>query len=634
MGPTTCREGQSARQGPARALVAVLFAALFVYLWKAIEPHLLYYGFGVFSEFPQFSWETTFLKARLCTPGGPINLLTGFLAQWYYQPWLGAVILVTSLWVLFAGTRRVLRRLGQGRGLLPAFAAPLLAVMVLNRYDHPLQAVLAVSVSAWLAAVYLSLSVTGVWLGAVAFVLLNGLCYAVAGGTSIVFALTVCLAEGLSRRQTVRTATFAVLAVASTLVIGTGVFSLDAARAFTIATCLDPAMMAGLARTSRLLIWGLYAFIPLAVLGVIGWQAIIRRSLARRGKKATASSPAGTGDQGRWLAWLRDSLPWVVSIGLCILCALDRQTGAKYRLAVHDLARRGQWSEVLRLADEMRGRCAYTPACLFDVDRAMAHLGRMGEDMFKYPHDIRALAFLASDELRLQLRFAKLFDLHFDLGDLNAAEQDAYELLEIQGPSPFILEALARVHMAKGELAAARVVLKALQRSPAYRETASRWLEDMKEPFRLAADVNVASGRRWRRQTDHEVRLVSYDQILLDLLRDHPDNRMAFEYLTAYYLLRNMRAELAANLYRVRDLGYGRLPRHYAEAMVVHTNQIRQPIDLQGWSIDPGLTDQLRQITATWTGMGGDRQAAMAALAPRFGDTYTFYSIFNLSGVK
>jgi hypothetical protein len=144
----------------------------------------------------------------------------------------------------------------------------------------------------------------------------------------------------------------------------------------------------------------------------------------------------------------------------------------------------------------------------------------------------------------------------------------------------------------------------------------------------------VASGRRWRRQTDHEVRLVSYDQILLDLLRDHPDNRMAFEYLTAYYLLRNMRAELAANLYRVRDLGYDHLPRHYAEALVVHTNQIRQPIDLQGWSIDPAMTDQLREITATWRSLAGNRQAAMAALAPRFGDTYTFYSIFNLSGVK
>jgi hypothetical protein len=630
MGPTTCREGQSARQGPLRALVAVLFAALFVYLWRAIEPHLLYYGFGVFSDFPQFSWDPAFLGSRMSLPGGPISLLANFLAQWYYLSWLGAIILVTSLWVLFEGTRQVLRRLGQGGGLMPAFAAPLVAVMVLNRYDHPLQAVLAVSVTAWLAAAYLSLPLLGVGIEAIVFALLYGLCYATAGGAAMVFALVV----GLARRQPLRLATTAFLAVGSELALGVKVFSLGAASAFTVATPLDPAMMAGVTRMSRLLIWGLYAFIPLAALAVIGWEEIHRRRLARQGKKPATSGPAGAGSRSGSPTRLWDAFPWVVGASVCVLCMLDRQTDIKYRLTVHDLARRGQWAEVLRLADEMQGRYAYTPACLFDVDRAMAHLGRMGEDMFKYPHDIRALAFLASDELRLQLRFAKLFDLHFDLGDLNAAEQDAYELLEIQGPSPFILEALARVHMAKGELAAARVVLKALQRSPAYRETASRWLEEMKEPSRLAADASVASGRRWRRQTDHEVRLVSYDQILLDLLRDHPDNRIAFEYLTAYYLLRNMRAELAANLYRVRDLGYGRLPRHYAEALVVHTNQIRQPLDLQGWSIDPGLTDQLRQITATWTGLGGDRQAAMAALAPQFGNTYTFYSIFNLSGVK
>jgi hypothetical protein len=630
MGPTTCCQGQSSRRGLAHALVAVLFGGLFVYLWKAIEPHLLYYGFGVFSEFPQFSWDPAFLGSRLSTPGGAIGLLTHFLAQWYYLSWLGAIILVASLWVLFEGTRQVLRRLGKGGGLMPAFAAPLLAVMVLNRYDHPLQAVLAVSASAWLAAAYLSLPLLSAGIEALVFTLLCGLCYAMAGGAAMVFALVV----GLARRQPLRLATAAFLAVASELVLGTRVFSLGAARAFTVATPLDPTMMAGLTRMSRLLTWGLYAFIPLAALAVIGWEEMHRRRLARQGKKPATSGPAGAGSRSRSLTRLWDALPWVVCAALCVLCVLDRQTGVKYRLAVHDLARRGQWSEVLRVADAMRGRYSYTPACLFDVDRAMAHLGRMGEDMFRYPHDASALTFLASDELRLQLRFAKLFDLHFDLGDLNSAEQDAYELLEIQGPSPFILEALARVHIAKGEVAAARVVLKTLQRSPAYRETASRWLEEMKEPSGLAADASVASWRRWRRRTDHEVRPVSYDQILLDLLRDHPDNRMAFEYLTAYYLLRNMRADLAANLYRVRDLGYSHLPRHYAEALVVHTNQIRQPIDLQGWSIDPGLTDQLRQITATWTSVGGNRQAAMAALAPRFGDTYTFYSIFNRSGVK
>ena len=109
---------------------------------------------------------------------------------------------------------------------------------------------------------------------------------------------------------------------------------------------------------------------------------------------------------------------------------------------------------------------------------------------------------------------------------------------------------------------------------------------------------------------------------------------MAFEYLTAYYLLQNQRAALVDNLHRVRDLGYPRLPNHYAEALVLHVNQLRQPVDMQGWPLDPRFTDQLRQITAAWTAAGGNRQAAMAALAPRFGDTYTFYSIFGVSGVK
>ena len=88
MDRTTCHEGQSVRKLLDRALPVCFFMGLFVYVWMAIEPRLLYYGFGVFAEFPRFSWEGMFLKVSLSTPGGPLSLLVGFLAQWYYLSWL------------------------------------------------------------------------------------------------------------------------------------------------------------------------------------------------------------------------------------------------------------------------------------------------------------------------------------------------------------------------------------------------------------------------------------------------------------------------------------------------------------------------------------------------------------------
>ena len=634
MDATTGSEGQSARNWHDRVFGGVVFAGLFAYLWKGLEPHLLYYGFGVFGEYPQFSWDAMFLEARFAAPGGPLKVLTGFLAQWYYQSWLGAVIIVAVLWVLFLGTRRLLRQVGAEGGRDWAFLPPLLGLFVYNCYDHPLQALLAVSASVWLAVLHLSVPVKNAAIRIATFAFLYGLCYYLTGGAALVFGLTVCLAEGLSRRRIVCAGSCAALAVAATLVMGPWVFFLSPREAFCVGTPLDPGLAGGLDRTSRWVLWGLYAFVPAATLGTMLWGRWAHRASVPRSPGRVSATPTRMDRLRRHLPWLWVVVRRAAIVGLCIACMMGRRTGMKYDLAMHYCSRQRDWAGVIRLADQMRERYTFPPACIFDVDRALAHLGRMGDDLFAYPQNTKVLAFLSLGDLGHQFWFSKLLDLHFDLGDLNAAEQDAYELLEVQGPSPYVLEALARVHIAKGEYEAARVPLKALRTSPAFRAVASRWLEELADPARLAADPNVASWRRWRRQNDHEVREAYYDQVLLDMLSDHPDNRLAFEYLTGYYLLTHQRAKLVENLRRLRELGYDRLPRHYAEALLIYLSQTRKPIDMQGWTIDPGATDRLEQITTVWKGMRGDRQAAMAVLAPRFGDTYTYYSIFSVSGVK
>jgi hypothetical protein len=281
----------------------------------------------------------------------------------------------------------------------------------------------------------------------------------------------------------------------------------------------------------------------------------------------------------------------------------------------------------------MKGRYPFTPACVFEIDRAMAHLGRLGDDLCTYPQDARILALFNLEGVLEQLAFSKRLELQFDLGDLNGAERCAYELLEVEGPCPLVLESMARVHIAKGQYEAARVVLQALHKSPGFRAVASRWLERLADPSRLDADPEVASWRRGASRTDRETR-DRFDLILLDLLQDHPDNRMAFEYLMGWYLLSHQRARLADYLPRLRDLGYDHLPRHYAEALIIHSAQIRKPIDLLGWTLDPALNEAFQQINATLKGLQGNKQVGLGVLAPRFGDTYMFYSIFGVTGVR
>jgi hypothetical protein len=144
----------------------------------------------------------------------------------------------------------------------------------------------------------------------------------------------------------------------------------------------------------------------------------------------------------------------------------------------------------------------------------------------------------------------------------------------------------------------------------------------------------VASWRRWRRNRDHEIREGYFDEAILDLLQDHPDNRLAFEYLMGYYLLTYQRAKIVGSLEKMREMGYKQLPRHVMEALLIEARQTRKPIDLKGWSMDPWVRDQFERISSSLRGMRGNKEAAASLLAPQFGDTYAYYSAFHVSGTR
>jgi hypothetical protein len=616
-------------------VAGLVFIGLFVTIWKAVQPHLLYYGFGVFEPFPLFSMDGLFLDARLHTVAGPLSLLTGFLSQWYYASWLGASIIVAVLLLLFAATRRLLLLAGADHSRDLAFVPLLPALVMVNRYDHPLQAMLAVGLAVWMAVLYLSWLADRATLRVALFAVLYAVCYLLAGGSALLFALIVLLLEGVVFARLLRAGLCGAVAVLITLLLGRALLGFDPRNAWLAGTPLDPSAVGTLDGLSLWMMRGLYAAVPVIVLWIALWKWLWPRIAAIRGRRGSRAGGDTRGSHGLRWPWVWLAIRQLAVVVALVLVVVWPSGGKKYPLATHFLARQQDWQGVLKVAAEMKAKgYGCPPACLFDVDRALAHLGRMGDDLCTYSQDVKVLAFLSLQDVGRQFWFAKLFDLHFDLGDLNTAEQDAYELLEMEGPCPFILEGLSRVHIAKAEYGAAATHLKALLCSPAFRQIASRRLAMLADPSRISSDPEVVSWRKWRRNRDHEVREGYFDEAVLDLLQDHPDNRLAFEYLMGYYLLTYQRAKIADSLGRLRDLGYFRLPRHVMEALLIEASQTRKTIDLKGWSIDPSVRDQFERISSSLRGMRGNKQAAASLLAPQFGDTYAYYSAFNVSGAR
>ena len=323
----------------------------------------------------------------------------------------------------------------------------------------------------------------------------------------------------------------------------------------------------------------------------------------------------------------------VVAVTAVLCLALSRNHIRDER-ALHYYASQRDWDSVIALAHRMRGRHAFTRCGVFDINRALAHQGRLGEELCAYPQDDTRTLFLSFDDLTGRLQHAQLLELYLDLGCPNAAEKNAYELLDNEGPSPYVLEALVRIHLTKGQSESARIAFEALRRYVGGGPYVRQWQDVIADPARAESHPLLQAWRRVQGTADSAVAGVSFEPLLKRLLQDTPGHRLAFEYLMAHYLLKHQRAEFVRCLPLLRPLGYQQLPRQYAEAVLVHALETRTSPETQGWPIGPDVQAQFREISGVVKNARGNNQAAFDALAPKYGDTYTFYSMFNVCGAR
>ena len=193
---------------------------------------------------------------------------------------------------------------------------------------------------------------------------------------------------------------------------------------------------------------------------------------------------------------------------------------------------------------------------------------------------------------------------------------------------------LVQIHLVKGQYESARVAFEAMKKYAGCQKYVRKWHNIMADPTLAESHSAIHNWHRVKGKSDYAVGGIAIESMLKRLLQDTPDHRLAFEYLMANYLLKHQRAELLRCLPLLGSLGYRELPRHCAEAVLVHALETRSPADARGWMISSDVQNQFREISLVVRNARGDNQAAYDALAPQYGDTYTFYSMFNVCGVR
>jgi hypothetical protein len=584
-----------------RSVRELLFFSLFyLYLWLVVEPHLIFHGSDHITNFPSFYTTWGFFASHLSRPGGPVEYLSAFLSQLFYFSWLGALVVTIQAWTLGLLVAYLLRKMGLKRLHAVAYVPALLLLVIYGRYTYFFPTTMALLCALALASVYVRLAAKRTpAVGVATFIGLSLVCYYAAGAAVLLFALTCAIPEIFVSGRRRLAVLYVLVAGGLPYLLGVKVFDISAINAYSDLLPISWKLLGFDARRRGVeTVYILYLLAPtaMAVGGVLSalWAGDRRAGEVKESEDARVESPV--------CRWLAHTVALVAMAGAVAYGIFDKTQ--KTHFAVDYYAYHKMWPKVL--AEGRKG--GDDPFVMHAVNRALYHTGQLGDNMFAWP---QKPSYLLLPSTKYQWVYWQNFAVHLELGFLNLAENDLMECLAGMGDRPMILQQLAMINMVKGNLDTAKVYLHALSTTLFHRGWARHYLDLLEQDPGLATDPDVQGLRSIAMEEDYPSLQLSEESMLSCLLKKNNRNRMAFEYLMAWYLLDRKLTRFTNRLEELHDLGYETLPRHYEEAVMVYTATARTTIRLTGYKPREEVRQQIAHFLGILQSHGGDKQACL-----------------------
>ncbi len=574
--------------GNGKALAVVLFALLVTHLVFNVDPRVLYQADEALPGrnipiFPTYFQGAEFFGPSLGIPGGLIEYLAANLSQYFGVPYGGAAVLAMVALAAFLLTDRLISLMGGKTGGLVRFIPPVLLVVICNRYTFLLADQLALL--AVLAAMYLYLRLPGdaVFRGAVTVALIIA-SYYIAGAVCMLLAIMYGLHTLLARQRAMG---LVYLAIGGLTPLAGGLLGgQDLSQAYLRLVGLHGGMVAVAA-------WvGLYAFF---IILIVGLTAKSRGASADPTQDQDADAP-----QPKRRGTLRPALILLILASAAALGTLDTNVRTFRRICYY--SQDGAWNDVILQA---RNFVEHAPLDMYGsgtarkVNRALYERGHLVAEMFLYPQSQSAglLWGRSRDEPYKS-------DTLLQLGAVGIAEGLAMASQKEWPDRPMVLRLLARIAIVNDDMYAARRYLLRLRKDLLHAQFAKEQLAKIDGNYNFAEDAEIKRIRSFM-PTDGLPWPISEQAVLEALVNWNPDNRMAFEYLMAHYLLTGQLEHISARVSQVHLLGYKYMPPYYSNAMLLWAIENDLPVE------DPPLPDitdtmirneQFRKLANQFTG--------------------------------
>jgi hypothetical protein len=571
------------------ALLSFVFGmSVFAFFGYFYRYHLIYQ-----EQYQMFLFNVDYMMETMLRPGGAAEYVARFLTQFYYHPWLGALIIACLLMLMQRQILSIARRMGAGKPVALSFIPSLFYWTLLCDEHYMLTGVVALVLV--LAAFRVGLSIRSTPLRIAFRLLMLPVLYVLAGGAVVVFALLCLVAELRGKELSVKgrllfSLACVMLAVLCVLIARSLFEQYTLAKLWTGGNYYRFPTVFPFA---LLLLW-------ILTVAVVAWGG--RIAVRPVGQLAAFALPAllALGGISNTADWRKEE---VMRYDYCV--------------------RSRRWGEIVRLADKTP---PVSPLSVAFLNLALCKQGLLPEKMFHY---------FQNGAEGLMPSFVRDFtapvmagEVYYHLGFINTAQRFAFEAMEAipdAQKSSRAIKRLAETNLLNGNYAVAKKYIRLLQQTLYHRRWANEALACLTDEKRMEAHTEWMQLRQYRTKTDFLFSEHEKDMMLGILLQQSPSNRFAYEYLMAYCLL----TKDIEHFYRYypmgEHIGYRSLPKSYQEALMYIWGLTHNTTDNIPWPV----SDQVKRRTLEYRNIYVNHPNAEPLLKKQFADTYWYYFHFR-----
>jgi hypothetical protein len=575
-------------------LIGILFVVYFLYFALLNRYHILY-----LEQNQLFVWNLDFLKEQFSLPGGLPLYLGSFFTQFFISSWIGAFIYTLNAFAVFVLSFYIFRKHYIENIVLSFVPVWLLAILQSNEsfaFGQAAGFLLLLSYFALYVSINKSRSRYFLFFAGWPFFFL------LTGGFSISLVLLCVLHEIFFRKEKKRfiiTVFYVITGILIPYLSSQLIFYIQPDKIYTYPV-----------------VYEFHSIFLFALILLFVWTPLVLLTGLISDKVKSLKT--------RLLPWnITNVLAGLVIIVMMAFVVYKRAYNkmADLMLGVDHYVQQGEWNKVLKLSDRYPG---YNTLVIYYTDLALYKSGKLLDKMFNYPQ-------IGSQGLRLKWqRNLNLFfggEVFSQLAYNNESIHWAFESLVAKGPNPRSLKKLAVGFTVNGNYDIAGKYLSLLNRTLFYRKWAERHVRYLFNPDLGEEDPEITQYR------DLLVRSNFFSEVnglnLQDLLKSHPENRMAYEYLLASLLLDRNLDVFAKVVLDLKYHGYSRMPLHIEEALIFYNFYEHQKVIPEGYSFSQETINRFNDYARTYTMFRTDRKVAAYELGKKYGKTYWYYLQFH-----